>query len=269
VTSLPFPGRSGSPPTDGCGVEAFGVVRTALAEMPALRKDPGPLPDRPGLASPLRTADDQTIAALAAVLRAAASPALRGRALADWGVVGAPRFPGRLTAGAAIFRFSHRGALGMSPLIIPTLSLHSMAGTLSLLLGLRGPHFGVGGGPGHVGEGLLAALALHEEGAAPGVWLALTECDPEPAPDDLGKPQAPADVIAVALALTPAAAALQLRLRPAAAPAATAPSVCELAAFLEGRSAPGAAARWVCPLPGGGAVELTDHAAGAVRPLAG
>ena len=147
----------------------------------------------------------------------------------------------------------------MSPLIIPMLSLHSISGTLSMALGCHGPNFGVGGGEGHLGEALLAATATIREDSCPGLWLVMTECDPEPIPDVHGRVMAPAEGHAVALALVPepaSGAVLCLRKRPQTALAAT-PSLAGLAAFLAGASR---AAAWRCPLPGGGEMELLDRA---------
>jgi hypothetical protein len=217
------------------------------------------------LASTIRTADEQTLLALAAVRRALEAPVLRGRSFDDWGVIASARHVGRLGVAAVLDRFRRQGAPGMSPIIIPTLSLHSVSGTLSMALGCHGPNAGVGGGSGHLGEALLAAVTLVRGDGCPGLWLVMTECDPEPVPDVQGRPTAPAEGHAVALALVPEAAggaALCLRKRGRTAAAAT-PPLHSLADFLSGYKAGRTASSWRCPLPGGGEVELLDRAAAA------
>ena len=49
--------------------------------------------------------------------------------------------------------------------------LHALSGTVSMGLQIRGPNFGVGGGPHGPGEALLAAAALLQRGTLPGAWL--------------------------------------------------------------------------------------------------
>src|SRR5205823_2480660 len=88
------------------------------------------------------------------------------RSFAEWGLIAAPRFLGRIIAAGAMARFKTQGVPGMSPLIIPTLSLHAVAGSLSLALQTHGFNYGVGGGHGHLAEALLTGLA-------PGVARAL------------------------------------------------------------------------------------------------
>jgi hypothetical protein len=260
---VPPPHHHG-PPADpvACGALAYGSIRTSFDALPALRQHPGSLPDRPGLASSIRSADEQTLLALAAVLRALEAPALRGRSFADWGVIAAPRYPGRMGVAAVLERFRRQGTSGMSPLIIPMLSLHSMSGTLSMALGCHGPNFGIGGGEGHLGEALLAATATVREDGCSGMWLVMTECDPEPIPDVQGRSTTPAEGHAVALALvreTTSGVVLCLRKRDGATTAST-PTLAGLATFLEGGAMMRAAA-WRCPLPGGGEIEVIDRQA--------
>src|SRR5688572_8864000 len=134
------------PLEDACSVEAVGVWQGTAAELAALRREPGALPPRPGSVAAVRQAEDQTVAGLGALLAAVDAAGWGGRAFADWGVVAAPRLAGRAAAAGILDRFGRQGPAGVSPLAIPTLSLHAQSGTLSLLLGIHGPNFGVGGG---------------------------------------------------------------------------------------------------------------------------
>jgi hypothetical protein len=232
------------PPTPGCAVGAFGVARAPLARAHELRKTLGPR------ASAVKQSDEQTVLALCAVLRAAADAGWEGRSFAEWGVIAAPRHLGRLRVASALDRFGRQGPRSVSPLIIPNCSLHSTAGTLSMALGAHGPNFGVGGGHGGVAEALLAGLALAGEGGVPGVWVTVSEWDPEPVPDASGETTTPAEGYAAALALVPGAAAgaLWLRLNRGAAPAG---GVRELVEALAGGTR-----TWCCAVDGVGALEL-------------
>jgi hypothetical protein len=264
-------------------VTAVGTLAIPVEELPALRKAPGPSgadgPAIPG--SLLRHADDHTVLALAAVLRARSSRREQagdgGERDADWGILVAPRYPGRLAVTPHLERFRRQGPGTVSPLIIPTMSLHAAAGSVSLALGLHGPSYGVGGGPGHLGQLLLAGLAaLGRDPSVPGVWVVATGWDPEPIPDLKGKPLNAATGHAVALGLEPAATdadaeagAFGLRLE--ARPGATGAPVPEgdepgllagLLAWLEGPRE----ADWSLVVPGGLAVGLGHASAVATAP---
>ena len=277
--------------TSACAVAAFGVARVSLAELAVLRKAPGPpllgvkLP--PSL---LKHADPQTVASLAAVLRGAADAGWSGRSFDEWAVVAAPRFLGRITATASIDRFTRQGPSCVSPLVIPTMSLHAVAGTLSLAIKSHGFNYSVGGGPNHLSEALMAGMAARDDGGVPGVWVVASGFSPEPVPDLEGGSQTPTTCYAVALALVagddPATARLNLRLvgpSPAEPPETTgtlrnaqadpngAPlltGLVSLVEFLEGLSGPGVPPlprprprRWYHPVLGGGAFEVDDDAA--------
>jgi hypothetical protein len=228
--------------------------------LPSLRKLPGPLSERPSLASTLRTADEQTLLGMLAVLRARDTEELRDQSFVEWGVVAASRSLGRLGAATVIERFRQQGVPGMSPLTIPAMSLHSASGTISIFLGSHGPNFGVGSGSGHLGEGLLAAVATIRDDTCPGVWLVMTECDPEPIPDVRGLATTVGEGYGVALALVPEnrATALCLRKRPQGTSTAV-PSLSSLSNFLANEQTRMTAV-WRCPLPGGGEMELLDRA---------
>ena len=256
-THLPL--ASADPELDGYGIGAFAVVRAPQEAFSTLRKRPGPDVGKTLSTGLLRQADEQAVAATAAVFQAIHNFNLREVSFADWGVVGAPCLLGRTTSAKVLDKFRRMGPRGVSPLVSPYLSVHAVSAMISVALQAHGPNLGVGGGPGAVAEGLLTGLTLLLEPSTPGVWVAMTGWDPEPDPSDSA---APAVCHAVALALTPAAAGgTGLRLRyVASAPGcdASAPNVTSLARFLDGRSAAGRSGRWCCPIKGGGEMELTS-----------
>jgi hypothetical protein len=262
-------------------VEAFGVVSVPVEEVAALRRAPGP-PGGPRIHPALmKHADHQTVLALAALLKAVHDSGWQGRSFAEWGLIAAPRFLGRIVASAAIDKFKTQGVPGMSPLIIPTLSMHAVAGSLSLALGTHGFNYGVGGSHGHLAEALLAGLTARGDDGVPGVWVVATQFSPEPVPDTMGRSLNPSLGYAVALALSASAAPARSRLNLRAVPEAGGtgedardvegidpPSgLVALANFLAGPPAVPRPRCWSCPLPGGGAVELDDDPARAMAGL--
>jgi hypothetical protein len=239
---------------EGCPLAAFGVARAAAEAVPRLRTELTAPRGEPFPPSLLRQADEQTVVGLAALLRAVHDFGLRDQDFTDWGVVAAPRHFGRTLMAAALAQFQVTGPPGVSPLIIPHRSLHALSGTISLALGLHGPNFGAGGGPGALADGLLAALTLAREGQVPGVWLVVTGWDPEPTLDTRGKVTRPASCLGVALALGPCRShepGPRLGLRRAGSVGGRAMSLGGLAAALTARR------RWSCGLAGGLSVELT------------
>lgn len=163
-------------------VFAHAVVRASASHFPALRRKPDPEQADPLPASLLKHADEQTVAALAAILKASRQAGRAGDSYGDWGLVAAPRFIGRAALATFVERFQLEGAWGASPHIVPHHALHSASGTISQVLGLHGPNFGVGGGPGEEAEAWLACLTMLAGGQVPGVWLAATRWMPEMAP---------------------------------------------------------------------------------------
>jgi hypothetical protein len=249
-------------PTAGCGLRAFGVVRAGPEALAALRQKPGPPGAAFGRVRPnlLKFSDEQTVVSLAAVLDAVHRFGLGDLDFAGWGVVAAPRWLGRAKTAGGMNKFHREGPATMSAMLVPHTSLHAVSGTISQALKVYGPNFGTGSGPGHLAEGLLAALSLVAEGELPGLWLTLSQWDPEPSPDVQGRVPPSCVCYAAALALVPVpagAAGPGLRLvQPAPGGGATCPppDVRGLADFLDGRApAPG----WRCPLDWGGWVELT------------
>jgi len=261
-----------------CGVAAYGVVEARLAALPALREQPGWPPERKIPPRFLRHADEQTVVGLAAVLRAMQQPPLAQQCFDDWGVVAAPHFPGRIGGATAMAKFQQEGPATVSPHVIPQHSLHSVSSTISIALAMHGPTFGVGGGPEALAEALSVAMTFFQHGCWPGLWLVLTQWEPEPLPDGLGSSTIDALCRGVALALVPdndqewslrwtVSAADQLpdehhadhQLASARRAPSTAP-LAELAACLTAGGAQSPAGRWSYRLPWGGQVDLQSVA---------
>ncbi len=184
-------GLAGEPELAG-DVIGHGLFRMAQADVPVVRRRPGPVPpgwDRvpPSL---LRYADEQTIAGTAAVFTAIETMASHPAEFEGWGVVAGSRFLGRANLAVALRSFMAEGVWGTSPHLIPHFALHSPSGTISLALGSHGPNLGVGGGVHAAAEGTLAALTWLSAGMVPGVWLVLTGWSPELVPGpDANRPQ--------------------------------------------------------------------------------
>lgn len=249
-----------------CGLAGWGVVRIPWAEIPQCRKAPGP---STGLtpASHLKLADEQTVVACAAVLNACARAGWAPTDFGDWGILAAPTYIGRARLAPAFRRFQKNGPRGVSPLIIPTMSNHAVAGTLCLILRSHGLNFGVGGGTPMVDELILNALSLCDGQIAPGVWAVITAWNPEPIPDDDGNSITPAVGVGVALALVPHSSSGNVRLV-APGPVGSQPdaqgTVFELADFLERVTND---STWRCPIIGGGSLELSPGAATSSLPI--
>ena len=184
-------------------VLGHGLFRMSPAEVPALRRRPGPVPEgwAPPAPSLLRNSDEQTIAGLCAVFAAIDGMRLPRDRYEGWGVVAASRFLGRANLARALQSFLAEGVWGTSPHLIPHFALHSASGTISLGLGLHGPNLGVGGGLHAAAEGFLTALTWLSSGIVPGVWLVLSGWSPELVPDRSGGPPTAIDCQALAIAL--------------------------------------------------------------------
>lgn len=240
-----------------------GAVALGLAEVPhqaiaGLKRSLGPPGGAPFAPNFLKASEEQTVVGLAAVARAAGTLGLHGEAMADWGVIAAPRSLARLAAADGLRRFEQGGVWKVSPFLVPHHSLHSVSGTISQAFRMYGPNFGVGGTADAVIEGLLSALALLDGSRLAGLWLVLSECDPEPVPDPEGVSTNAVTYRALALGFRPAAAGRELvRLRLSAdhrqAAPAQPPTVAELAGFLGAATRPD---HWSCGL-GWGRLEVT------------
>jgi hypothetical protein len=197
-----------------CDVVAHGSVRASAAEVRQLRQNLL-LPSGERLSPAfLKHAEDQTVAGLVAVCRAINDYHLMKECFDEWGVLGAPRYLGRVAMMSAIQKFILEGAWGLSPHLIPHRLLHALSGAVSQALKIRGPNFGVGGGPSGVGEALLTAAAMLDGTRVPGLWVVLTGCDPEPNSEIGDGPDGASAFNALALALVAGRADRQgLRLR--------------------------------------------------------
>jgi hypothetical protein len=245
-----------------CALRAYGVVQATAETLPALRKHPGPADSLAMPANLLNHADDQTVVALAAVLRAIDNFQLEKQDLRNWGVVGSPRFAGRQSFNASLDRFQRQGPLSVSPLVIPFLSLHAVSSLISLALHIHGPAIGVGGGDGEFVQALLMGLALQQHQALPGVWVVATGWNPNPVAECGASAEAKPVCQAAAFALLPHGAAAhgpRLRLVPTAGPDVPlreSPSLSDLIQFLSSASTTNVARTWCCPLPGDCRLEL-------------
>lgn len=210
------PPPSSAPATTHCGLVAHAACDLPGPDVDGLRRSPGPRCGKPLPTSTLKHADEQTLVVLETVGRAIADFGLAAGVddrFRDWGMLVAPRFLGRVTVGPSVQRYRAEGAWGVSPHLIPHRSLHSVSGTVSQALRAHGPNFGAGGGPGFVGEGLLAGMALLETMNLPGLWLVFSQLDPELPAADAFRTDRRAIFQALALALVPDGEAAPHRLQ--------------------------------------------------------
>lgn len=173
----------------GCAIASHALVECRLSELAELRNRAAPagapaLPPRF-----LRHADEQTVVGVHAVLQAIAGHA-RPLELTRHAVVAAPCQSGRLAAARTLAQLPTGGSVTVSPHVVPQCSLHSVAGAVSVGLGMHGPHLGVGGGPDALAEGLSAAATLVTGRGDPtcrAAWLVATDWDAEPELDPSGE----------------------------------------------------------------------------------
>jgi hypothetical protein len=165
------------------------------------------LTGQPLPASLVKHSEDQTLAAVAALYVALTTRGWLGQSFADWGVIAAPNFFGRTGNAHSIERFGQEGPWGVSPHVIPHHSLHAVSGTISQLLKVHGPNFGISGAAQACQDAFLIAAALLAEGGVPGLWLLLSGHERERVPVESGKTEPGRAVVceAVAMALVPAA----------------------------------------------------------------
>jgi hypothetical protein len=260
----PVPG----PAQTGCALRAFGVASAPADRIDGMRQKPGPPLSQRISPVLLKYSDEQTVIGLAAVLDAANRFGLQDTDFTDWGVIAAPCRLGRPKLAGTLIRFDRDGVRGISPMIVPHLSLHALSGTISQALHSHGLNFGVSSGSDHLAEGLSAAIAILSDGRLPALWLVLTCWDSVPIPDEEAccPPRDGKSPVcqAVALALTRSekdstGSSLRLVSQPPALScsdglsATVAADLSGLTGFLLGR----AGRSWTCPLAAGGWVELT------------
>lgn len=183
-----------------CRVAAHAAIRLSQEAIAALRRElivPGQqrLP-----ASFLKHAEEQTIVALRAVTGAISAAGWERRSFADWGIVSAPNDFGRAGIAHTVQRYAQEGAWGISPQLIPHQSLHAVSGTLSQVLQIQGPNFGISGGCDAVLEAFLVAGTFLSDTRLPGLWLTLTGYEQEFIPAEDGRTPPPlCDGVALAL----------------------------------------------------------------------
>ncbi len=265
----PTAGHPGAPCT--VDVAARGTIAARLAEIPALREGGWP-ESAPALPRRfLRHADEQTVVGMQAVLAALGGlPELP--AVAGHGVIAASCQAGRIAAAQTLVQARQGGGVTVSTQIVPQGSLHSLAGAISVGLGMHGPNIGVSGGPAALSEGLLTAFSwLHGAGpvACDTVWLVITGWDDEPALDSRGMPTTDPVCRGVALAVTRSATTcsaqrLTLQVNPCGGgepnPTTSAASLRSLAAALATPGSNAGPLAWSHHFPWGGTVQLTTAA---------
>lgn len=197
-------------------VSAWSSVASPLSSLGQWRNEPGPLPSGEMPRRFLRHADEHSVIACRAVLEAIASRPTVSLAAgeresgppagADWGVLAASSGAGRLMGAASLVATRSAGSAGVSTHVVPQCSLHAAASSISVILGLHGPHFGIGGGPEAFGEAIVVAASMIDlVSPDAGLWLVLTGWDREPVLDDNGAMlESEGDPVlrAIALALT-------------------------------------------------------------------
>jgi len=145
-----------------------------------LRDAPAPAGVAPLPPRFLRHADEQTVVGVQTVLAAVGAARLTPDELAGASVVAAPCRAGRVVAARTLAGWHARGAVAVSPHVVPHCSLHAMASAVSVVLGCHGPHLGVGGGTGAVAEALSLLPWLTSRGAGGIVLLVTTGWDADP-----------------------------------------------------------------------------------------
>jgi hypothetical protein len=185
-------------------IAALSILRADAATIENWRRQPIVVGTDKLPISMLRHAEDQSLLALKAVLDARLQAGWDEKSFADWGVIAAPNFFGRLSIAQTVHRYQKEGAWGVSPHLIPHQSLHAASGTISQALRIHGPNFGVGGGPNSAPAAFLLAAAMLVDGALPGLWLILSGHEAEWIPAANGAHAAAPACVAVALALTAA-----------------------------------------------------------------
>ena len=241
-----------------CGIVGHAACAARLSEIAALRDAAGP-PGAPALPPRfLRHCDEQTVVGIHAVLRAiAALPS--GRGVGGDAIVAASCQAGRIMAAKSLALLKTGGAVTVSTHIVPQASLHSVAGAVSVALGMHGPHLGVSGGADALAEGLLAAITLAADAGAARVWLVVSEWDDEPVLDATGAAIDDPVCRALALAIEPGSAAavgLEVHFPQAAAVVSPAGGLAAFTHALEMCGPGGALVSWTLATPWAAEVRI-------------
>jgi len=170
-----------------CAIRGHAYVEAPFTGVATLRDAPPPTGSPPLPSRFLRHCDEQTVVAVRAVLDVL-SRLDRPPAADSCGVVAAPCQAGRIVTARSLSQLRTGGAVTVSPHIVPQCSLHSVAGAVSVALGLHGPHLGIGGGPHALAEGMVTAISLFQAGACTTCWLLVSDWEEEPALDAVGGP---------------------------------------------------------------------------------
>lgn len=253
------PFRTDADPDTACGIVGHAACAARLSAIAALRDAAGPSGAPPLPPRFLRHCDEQTVVGIHAVLRAIAALSQAAGPLAGDAVVAASCQAGRIMAAKSLALLATGGAVTVSTHIVPQASLHSIAGAVSVALGMHGPHMGVGGGADALAEGCLAAATLVGSAGLPRVWLVATEWDEEPILDEAGDPASDPLCRAVALAIEPGGAGeLGLEVHFSATPtAAVEPTrLATFARALDACGPEGVLAAWTLNAPGGAEVRI-------------
>ncbi|MFL5327887.1 MAG: hypothetical protein ACJ8C4_03145 [Gemmataceae bacterium] len=225
-------------------VHSAGLVAFTKNESANFRADVQKRLSARSLPSNLRHADEQSVAGLGAILDAIDRSHLELNEFENWGVVAAPRSPGRDAMISSLTRYRNDGAWGVSPQLIPHYSLHSLSGLASVTFRFTGPNIGTGGTTGRESDAILAAASFINDGHVRGVWLVMTGWEFEETPNAICR--------AVALALAPngASSTPQLSLSFSATGSATSQFSLESLHEVLSAAVPGPDRHW--SLPGDG-----------------
>ncbi|HND51721.1 MAG TPA: beta-ketoacyl synthase N-terminal-like domain-containing protein [Pirellulaceae bacterium] len=187
------------------GAANVSVNSSAAAQGPATSDSAGQSRGGRALTSTLKLVDEQTVVAVTTILRAIEEAGWQNRSFSDWGVISAPRYFGRDRLASGYERYQRSAVRGMSPLLIPNAMLNAVSGTASVALGTHGMNFGVGGSSGQLHDLLLVGASLLQMKQMAGLWMVLSQWDPEPHPGEANSSPSPQPSMGygIALALVP------------------------------------------------------------------
>jgi hypothetical protein len=185
-------------------IVARGTARLTIPELAAMRKQPPACFSSKLTPLFLKHSDEQTLASLAALYRAKSDFGLESEDFGPWAVVSISRYLGRGAFASMNDRYTVDGAWGVSVQLIPHRTAHSVAGTISLGLGMHGPCIGVNGGMDGENTGLLSLPCLMQQRQWRGIWLLCSNWLPELTVDRQGRSISDSVCLATALALVDA-----------------------------------------------------------------